>query len=206
MAYTDPPLVTTGQLATASDHNTYSRDNIIALHAMMRGVNELWIPAAALRPHASGGCGPLEDILLSAGRYIQGLPFDPASIESASLTIALPKRWNEGTVTFQAMLFNTAGGSGAVVFQLAAIAAGDDDTLDAAVGTPQTSTKTVLAAEDLMLSPQSLAITIAGTPVTGDLTRFVIQRDPTAGGDTYASDIYLAGIVLRLTVDEANDE
>jgi hypothetical protein len=33
MAYNAPPSVTTGQLATASDHNTYSKDNIIALRA-----------------------------------------------------------------------------------------------------------------------------------------------------------------------------
>lgn len=33
MAYSVPPAVTTGQLATASDHNTYTKDNIIALRA-----------------------------------------------------------------------------------------------------------------------------------------------------------------------------
>jgi len=33
MAYNAPPLVTTGQLATASDYNTYVRDNIVAVHA-----------------------------------------------------------------------------------------------------------------------------------------------------------------------------
>lgn len=33
MAYSAPPAVTTGQLATASDHNTYTKDNIIALRA-----------------------------------------------------------------------------------------------------------------------------------------------------------------------------
>jgi len=32
MSYTPPPAVTTGQLATASDYNTYVKDNIIALH------------------------------------------------------------------------------------------------------------------------------------------------------------------------------
>ena len=31
MSYSAPPAVTTGQLATASDHNTYTKDNIIAL-------------------------------------------------------------------------------------------------------------------------------------------------------------------------------
>ena len=33
MAYSVPPAVTTGQLATASDYNTFVKDNIIALRA-----------------------------------------------------------------------------------------------------------------------------------------------------------------------------
>jgi hypothetical protein len=192
-------------LATKVDHFDRVFNNTVAIYDSLRDVNEVFIPAAAFRPHASGGCGVLQDILLSSGRYVQGLPFDPTSIESASFAIAFPKRWNEGTITFQPLHMNTAGGSGAVVWQMAGVAAGDDDALDAAVGTYQTSTDTILAAEDLMAGPQSAAITIAGTPAAGDLTRLVIQRDPTAGGDTYASDDYLLGVVLRLTTAEPND-
>ena len=204
MAYNPTNPVSPG-LATKVDHWDTLWENAQSIYDSLRTVNELWIPAAALRPHASGGCGPLEDLLLSSGRYVQGMPFDPTSLESASLAIAMPKRWNKGTFTFQPLLMNTAGGSGAVVFQMAAVAASDDDTLDVAVGTAQTSTDTVLAAKDLMLAPQSAAITMAGSPANGDLSRLVIQRDPTAGGDTYASDIYLLGVVLRLTVSEPND-
>lgn len=180
-------------------------NNVQSIYDSLRSTNELWVPAAAIRPHASGGCGALEDILLSAGRYVQALPFDPTAIESASLAIAIPKRWNEGTITAQFFWVNTAGGAGAVVWQLAGVAAGDDDTLDVAVGTFVTATDTALAAKKNAVSPQTAVITIAGTPVAGDLTRLVVQRDPTAGGDTYASDAYLLGIVLRLTTTEPND-
>ena len=208
MAYNAPPPVTTGQLATASDYNTYVKDNIIALKAgaATNGVHELFIPAAALRPHASGGCGVLEDLLLSSGRYVQGMPFDPTSIESASMTIALPKSWNEGTVTAQPLHMNTAGGSGAVVWQFAMVLSRDDDTLDVAVGSFVTSTDTILAAEDLMVGPATTAIAIAGTLAASGLIRIVVQRDPTAGGDTYASDDYLLGFVLRLTTDAPTDD
>ena len=208
MAYNAPPSVTTGQLATASDHNTYSKDNIIALKAgaATNGGHQLFVPAAAIRPHTSGGCGWAEDLLLSAGRYIAACPFDPTSIESGSFFIALPKSWNEGTVTFQPLHLNIAGGSGAVVWQMAGVASSDDDTLDVAVGTFQTSTDTILTAEDLMVGPASAAITIAGTPAAGDLVRFVVQRDPTAGGDTYASDVYLLGVMLKFTTDAPTDD
>lgn len=169
------------------------------------GVHELAIPAAAIRPHDSGGCGILESLLMSSGRYVQGLPFDATAIESASFQLSLPAGWNEGTITAQFKTLNIAGGSGAFVFQLAGVAAGDDDSLDAAVGTFQTATDTILAAKDLMVGPQTSAITIAGTPVAGDLTRFVVQRDPTAGGDTYASDVYLLEVIIRLTLAESAD-
>lgn len=175
------------------------------IYDSLRSTNELWVPAAAWRPHASGGCGALEDILLSAGRYVQGLPFDPTSIESASLDIAIPKRWNEGTITAQFFWLNTAGGAGGVVWLLGGVAAGDDETLDVALGTAQNISDTALAAKRLAVTAQTPNITIGGTPVAGDLTRLVVQRDPTSGGDTYASDAYLLGVVLRLTTAEPND-
>lgn len=205
MAWLTPSTRTTGDLITAAIWNQDVVANPQALYDSLRSTNELWIPASAWRPHASGGCGALEDVLLSSGRYVQGLPFDGTSIESASMTMAIPKRWNESTVTFQPCWMNTAGGSGAVVWQLSGVSASDDDTLDVAVGTAQTSTDTVLVAEDFALGPISSAITIAGTPIAGDLTRLVIQRDPTAGGDTYASDAYLIGVIVRLTTAEPND-
>jgi hypothetical protein len=178
---------------------------VLEIYNSLRSTNELWVPAAALRPHASGGCGALEDILLSSGRYVQGLPFDPTSVESASFAIAIPKRWNEGTITAQFVWVNTAGGSGGVAWQLAGVAAGDDETLDVGVGTFQVATDTVLTAKKCAVSAQTAAITIAGTPVAGDLTRMVVQRDPLNGSDTYNSDAYLLGVVLRLTTAEPND-
>lgn len=192
--------------ATKIEYFDWFAVNVDSIYDSLRGVHELFLPASALRPHPSGGCGPLEDLLLSSGRYVAGYPFDPTSIESASFGIALPQSWNRGTVTFQPLLLNTAGGSGAVVTQVAAVSAGDDETLDAAVGTFVTSTDTVLAAKRLMLGPESAAITIAGTPAAGDFQRFVFQRDPTAGGDTYASDIYLLGVKLRLTTTWPTDD
>lgn len=205
MAWVTPSTRTTGDLITAAIWNQDVVANPQSLYDSLRAINEIWIPAAAWRPHDSGGCGALENYLLSSGRYIQAMPFDGTAIESASMGLMIAKRWNEGTITFQPVWFNSAGGSGAVVWQLAGVASSDDDTLDVAVGTAQTSTDTVLTAEDLAVGPQSSAITIAGTPTAGDYTRLVVQRDPTAGGDTYASDAYLVGVVLRLTTAEPND-
>ncbi len=179
---------------------------IEALSNCRQWSEELAIPISYFRPHASGGCGALEDVLLSSGRYASACPFDGTSIESASCFLPLPRRWNLGTFTFEPYGFNTAGGSGAVVLQMAAVAAGDGETKDAAVGTFQTSTDTILTAKFQAVGPVSSAITIAGTPAVADGIRFVLQRDPTAGGDTYASDYYVETVKVRLTMLAFNDE
>ncbi|HYE86913.1 MAG TPA: hypothetical protein VEA16_11195, partial [Vicinamibacterales bacterium] len=167
---------------------------------------EFTLPISFFRAHPSGGCGALEDVLLSAGRYAQGCPFDGSSIESAYCFYPLPRRWNLGTFTFQPYGFNTAGGAGAVVLQMAAVAAGDNESKDAAVGTFQTSTDTILAAKNQAIGPESAAITIAGTPAINDGVRFVLQRDPTAGGDTYASNYYVECVKIRLSMIAFNDQ
>lgn len=180
-------------------------DNIASIYDSLRGIVELHLPISAFRPHASGGCGPVEDLLLSSGRYLAAAPFGASAVESASLAIRLPKRWNLGTFTFEPYGLNTAGGSGAVVLQMAGVAVSDGDSLDAAVGTFQTSTDTIQAAKNLMVGPASSAITLAGSPAYKDLLRLVIQRDPVAAGDTYGSSYYVHGVVVRLTVTEPTD-
>jgi hypothetical protein len=202
VSYTPLAHVSTGELATAALHNTLL-DNVAGL---ITGLHELYIPIGAFRPHPVNGCAPVEDVLLSSGIYISGMAFDGGTlVESCSFVFAFPKRWNEGTITAQVYTFNTGGGAGNYVFSLAAVCASDDDSLDVAVGTSQTMTDTALVAKDLATSPQSAAITIAGTPSVGDLTRVVLTRDPTVGGDTYASDVYVTGVKLRLTVDASED-
>lgn len=193
-------------LATKVDQWDTLWNNVQSIYDSLRGVHEIFIPATAFRPHTSGGCGALEDLLLSSGRYIAAYPFGASAVESLSMVWEPPRSWDLGTVTFQPSLLNTAGGSGAVVMQMAGVAVSDNDTLDAAVGTFQTSTDAVLAAENRMLGPESSPITIAGTPAALDLVRFVVQRDPVAGGDTYGSVIYFTGMRLRITTTWPTDD
>lgn len=170
------------------------------------GVKDLYIPFGAFRPKLSGGSAIVSDELMSAGRYVQGGAFGASATESASLMFRFPKSWNRGTVTFQPYWFNLAGGVGAVVWSFGGVAASDSDSLDAALGTEQTSTDTALGAKVLAVGPESAAITIAGSPQIGDLCRLEVSRTPLAGGDTYGSPAYLAGVNLRLTTDNADDE
>src|SRR3990167_3417776 len=145
------------------------------------GVHELFIPAPAMRPQPSSGCGALEDI--TSTRTISGLPFDATSAEVAYVWLTLPKSWNLSTVTFQPYWMNKAGGSGNVVWSLAIAALADDDPLSTAYGTAATVTDAVLAAYDVAIGAESAAITIANTPAVGDILDFVLQRLPADAGD-----------------------
>jgi hypothetical protein len=171
------------------------------------GVHDLWIPIAACRPKASGGCGALEDVLLSAGRYVAACPFDPTTAEAAYLTFRFPKKWNKSTATFQPVWLQTGGAAGSgVVWTLAGAAYADNETLDGALGTTVTSTDTSLAAKFYAEAPVSSAMTIANTPTNARrFVRFDIGRLPTDGGDTFGFDAYLLGFNLVITVDAETD-
>jgi len=182
-----------------------SAGNAWEMHYPTAGIHELFVLAAAFRPKVSGGPGGLEDVLLSSGRYISAMPFDGTTLEGAYIHFSFPKSWNKGNLTFQPYWFNTAGGSGAVVWSGSGVAASDGDSLDAAVGTAQTSTDTVQAAEVLCIGPESSPITLAGSPLNDDDIRFEIERTPAAGGDTYASDAFLFAVKWRFTTDNSDD-
>ena len=84
-----------------------------------------------------------------------------------------------------------------------AAARSNDDAIDQAFGTEQVNIDTLLAANDVHVSPDSPAITIAGTPAVGDLCIFEVFRDTSV--DTLGVDARLLGIVLIITTDAAND-
>jgi hypothetical protein len=61
------------------------------------------------------------------------------------------------------------------------------------------------AAEDLCVTSESGAITIAGSPAAGDMCFFRIFRDVSDANDDMAEDARLIGIKLFFTTDAAND-
>ena len=73
----------------------------------------------------------------------------------------------------------------------------NDDTLDAAQGTAKYANDTGGTTSDLYISPLTAAITLAGTPVAGDLVQFRASRKANDGtNDTLAVDAYLLGAMI----------
>ena len=170
------------------------------------GPETIWVPAVAMYPASSNGCGDIDQTELTAQRpEVKALPFDASSDEYAQFAVAFPKSWNEGTVTFQSFWSVTGTNTGTVQFAVQGVAVSSDDTLDVAMGTavPNTALAASGTANDLMINAVSGAITIAGSPAAGDEVFFNIYRD--VSGDDQTADARLLGVKLFYTTDAAND-
>lgn len=170
------------------------------------GKQAVWIPAGAMYPRTTTGAarGTMETTTNKI--VVETLDFDATTQEYAQFGIGMPKAWNEGTVTFQPIWTHgsTATNFG-VVWSMRAVAISNDDALDAAFGTAQTSTDTGGTTDDLYAGPESAAITIAGTPVAEDYVVYEISRTPAAGSDTMAIDAKLIGVRVFISVAAEND-
>ncbi len=134
---------------------------------------------------------------------VSSYDFDPATIEYTQFQIAMPKSWNEGTMTAQFIW--SAAAVGDVVWQVSAVAISNDDVLDAAFGASVSVTDSVTAANDVMVSDFTGAMTVGGTPAEGDLVVFQISRNASNGADTCAVDAKLLGIRLNFTTNAKDD-
>ena len=162
------------------------------------------VMAGAMTPRTTNGAavGVVEST--TNKNMMRTLDFDTTTQEFAQFEVFMPKGWDEGTFTFQP-IWTAASGSGGVVWALQALATSDDDGMDAAFGTEQTSTDTLLAALDRHIGPTSAAITAAGTPVEGDVVQFQIKRNVADASDTLAVDAKLLGVRLFYTVNNLSD-
>jgi hypothetical protein len=168
------------------------------------GKESIWVPANAMVPTASNGCAAVTAVETTSGRpdmYV--LDFDKDADEAAQFAIAFPKQWNLGTVTFQVFWSGIAATSD-VDWGVQGVAMNDNETIDVAYGTAIVVTDNVQGAvEELMVSAESGALTIAGTPADNDLCYFRIYRD--VSGDAMAGDARLHGVKIFFTTDAAND-
>jgi len=169
------------------------------------GKETIWVPAVAMYPNSTNGCADLEQVELSNGPEIKTLDFDKDSDEFAQFAVAFPKSWNEGTITFQAFFTADSTNTGTVSWALSGVAIADNDSVNTAFGTAVAPTAKAHSgtANDLDVTAESGAVTIAGSPSTDEQVFFQIQRD--VSEDSLTADAKLLGIKLFFTTDAAND-
>ena len=170
------------------------------------GKETIWIPANAMTPTESNGCASVTSVETTSGRPdMVVLDFDKDSDEFAQFAVAFPKSWNLGTITFQCFWSGLAATTG-VAISLEGVAMNDNETIDVAYGSAVVVTDDAQGAvEELLVTAESGAVTIAGTPADNDLCYFRIGRDVSDGNDDMAGDMRLHGIKIFFTTDAAND-
>ena len=168
------------------------------------GLETIYVPAAAMYPETTNGASDLTQVELSNGPELKCLDFAAAADDFAQFSIAFPKSWNEGTITFQAFFTVTGTNTGTVAWGLAGRSFADSADLNTAFGTTVVATAKAHSgtSNDLDVAAVSGAVTIAGAAVN-TLTCFQISRDVSA--DNQSGAARLLGIKLFFTTNAAND-
>lgn len=171
------------------------------------GKHSIPIMAGGMLPSISGGAGAHSGVASGSNLPdIWYLAFPDAADRYAQFAIPMPKKWDEGTVTFKPIWSHSSTATNfTVVWSLQAVAIGNDDTIAASYGAAQTSTDTGGTTDDLYVGPESSAITIAGTPAAEDVVFFRLARLGTDGSDNLAVDARLHGIILYYTTNAETD-
>ena len=168
------------------------------------GLQTIYVPATAMYPTTTSGCGGLSQVELSNGPELRCLDFDASSDENAQFTVCFPKSWNEGTITFQAFWTVTGTNTGTVAWGLSGVSIADDASVNTAFGTNVVATAKAFSgtSNDMTVSAASGAVTVASAAVDTQ-TYFQVMRDVSA--DDQTGDARLLGIKLFFTTDAKND-
>ena len=170
------------------------------------GKETIWVPASAMYGATTNPADAQQVETTATRPDMKVLDFDASTDEFAQFSIAMPKSWNEGTLTYQVYWTPGSTNTGDCIFGLQAVACADGDTIDVAYGTAVTVTDAGIGTvEDQQISSESGAVTVAGSPAAGEQTYFQLFRDANAGGDTFSADARVLGIKIFFTTDAAND-
>lgn len=170
------------------------------------GRQTLWIPAGAMTVRTTNGPGVGSVETTTNKVMISTLDFDASTIEYAQFKIRMPKGWDEGTISAEFVWSHAATATNfGVVWAIQAVTLSNDDAQDAAFGTAQTAIDTGGTTNDLYRSPETSAVTIAGTPAEEDVVVFQVYRDASNGSDTMTIDARLEGVCIFYTTNAVND-
>ena len=169
------------------------------------GKETMWVPASAMYGATTNGADPQQVETTATRPDMKVLDFDASTKEYAQFSVAFPKSWNAGTVTYQVYWTPGSTNTGDCIFGLEGVSCGDSDTIDVAYGTAVEVTDAGIGTvEDQQITSESGAVTIAAAG-DGEQTYFQLYRDAADGSDTFSADARVLGIRLFFTTDLAND-
>lgn len=167
------------------------------------GLQDIFIPAGAMWARTTTGAGGLTQVESTTNKINYKVwEFDTTTQEYVQFSWIPPRNYNNGTVKFTFWWTNAAGLTTETVdWTVAGVALRNDDAIDTALGTAVVTTDTWIAQNDVHISPQSTAVTIAGTVQDSDFILFEISRKTST--DNMTGDARLIGVVLEYTIDAA---
>lgn len=186
-----------------------SSGNLLASgNVALQGKQTMYIPASAMSPTPTNGATDPGIVELTAGNpCLRVLDFVNANDTFAQFEVSFPKSWDKGTVTFQAFWTVSSPVSTGVAWALQAVCVSNDEPIDVAYGTAVVVTDNAGgSADDLLVSDESAAVTIAGTPADDDVCYFQVYRDVSDAGDDMVEDARLVGVKIFYTTNAGNDE
>lgn len=192
----------------AESRTSFSMEIVEGSTSTVIGKHTFWIPASDLTPSAAAGCAAIANLASAATRPDRNtMAFDPSSDEHAQFSIAFPKSWNLGTITFQVFWEDRQNNNNGVAWALKAVAISNTQRLgDSFYGTAIVVTDNgTTNAQQMLVTAESGALTIAQTPAQDDQIFFDIFRDVSNAADNITQDVHLFGIKLFYTTDAAND-
>jgi hypothetical protein len=170
------------------------------------GLQTMFIPAQAMFGTTTNGADAQAVETTATRPELKVLDFDASTAEYAQFSIAMPKSWNLGTVTYQVFWSPGNTDTGNCIFGLQGLACTEGDTADAVFGTAVEVTDAGIGTvEDVQMSAVSSAVTIGGSPADDDYCFFQLYRDAADGSDTFTGDARVMGVKLFYTTDAAND-
>jgi len=170
------------------------------------GKETIFIPAQAMFGTTTNGADGQAVETTATRPELKVLDFDPGTNEYAQFSIAMPKSWNLGTVTYQVFWSPSTTNTDTCIWALQGVSCTEGDTADVVFGTAiEVEDDGIGTVEDVQMSAVSGAVTIAGSPADDDYTFFQVFRNAADGDDDFTGDARLLGIKLFYTTDAAND-
>jgi len=170
------------------------------------GKETMWVPAAAMYGPTTNPADEAQVETTATRPDLKVWDFDASTQQYTQFTVAMPKSWNEGTISYQVYWSPSSTNTGNCIFGLQAVACADSDTIDVAYGTAVEVTDAGIGTvEDQQISSESGAVTVAGSPAAGEQTYFQLFRKAADGGDTFTGESRVLGIKIFYTTDAAND-
>lgn len=171
------------------------------------GQQTIWVPASSIVPNVTTGPGITTAQTATTNITLRSIDYDAATAEFAQFGIQMPKSWNEGTVQCQFVWYQPTTSAGAVVWGIQSVSYANTDSLTGlGYGTAVTVTSTGGTGNTIYISPETSAMTVAGSPTAEEYVMFNTYRDATNGSDTLAVDARLLGVKIHYTVDAGRDD